>query len=363
MNYNDYKLFKWNEGYIGYSNSTNLYKDVYINTGTNVKGEWQNVIAVQFVDTGTKIIENINHFIHGPNWGAHYNNTYKIYDNLVKNYIEILNLKKKENIFKSRQFRKLTFINNNTEINNNSSIDELNLQYYNDAIYFSMLDAFSFSNSGHNLSDFLNRVYYVVKNNLKHILIYKGYKNTHNFKLLTLLLPADCLFYELEFNSIYKFNNIVVIYPVTMNILLHEPLICELRNRIINDWSKNLSHLKNKKIILMKTHRNSNVMLKRTQFNCEQFLKELEKKGYIYIIPENLDVFELSVYLLFANTIVYSTGSILYTNKILFNYTAKLVYIDIGIHGACVDPKLLEKSLTIKTDVSVKNYRELLHNF
>lgn len=31
MDYNNYKLFKWNHEYIGYSNKTNLYKDVYFN--------------------------------------------------------------------------------------------------------------------------------------------------------------------------------------------------------------------------------------------------------------------------------------------------------------------------------------------
>ena len=343
MDYDNYKLFKWNHEYIGYSNKTNLYKDVYMNTGTNVNGEWQNVIAIHFCkDSEPSVIENINHFIHGSNWGVDYNNKYKIYDNLVKNYIEILNVKKSE-----------------TDDGNG-----LNLQYYNDTIYFSLLDAFSFSNSGHNLSDFLNRVDYIIKNGLKHILIYKGYKNTHNFKLLSLLLPADCLFYELELNSIYKFNNIIVIYPVIMHILLHEHLIHTLRNCIIDDWSQKLSHLKNKKIILMKTHRNHNVMLKHTQFNCEPFLKELEIKGYIYIIPEDLDIFELCIYLLFADTIVYSTGSILYTNKIMFNYDATLIYMCFknGMNS-CTDARLLEKSLIIETDINIENLKEIMSYF
>jgi hypothetical protein len=318
-----------------------------VHTGTNVKGEWQNVMAIQFCKDGEpSVIEHVNHFIHGPNWGVVYNNKYKIYDNLVKNYIEILNCKQKKQ-----------------RLNENDNIG-LDLKYYNDLTYFSMLDAFSFSNSGHNLSDFLNRVDYIIKNNLKHILIYKEYTNTNNFKLLSLLLPADCIFYELEFDSIYKFNNIIVVYPVIMNVLLHERIIHELRTRIINDWSEKLSHLKNKKIILMKTHRNNNVMLTRTQFNCEPFLQELEMKGYIYVIPEELDVFELCIYLLFADTIVYSTGSILYTNKIMFNYDAKLVYMCFkNERNCCTDARLLEKSLIIETDKNVYNLNEIMSYF
>ena len=69
----------------------------------------------------------------------------------------------------------------------------------NEIHYFSMLDAFAFSNSGHNLSDVLDSVDYIIKNNIKHILIYTGYRETHNFKLVELLLPPDCILYELEF--------------------------------------------------------------------------------------------------------------------------------------------------------------------
>ena len=94
-----------------------------------------------------KIVENINHYFTGNEWSYCYNRVHKIYDNLVNNYKEILE-------------------------NKNSPF----MYFDNEIHYFSMLDAFAFSNSGHNLSDVLDRVDYIIKNNLKYILIYDGYK-------------------------------------------------------------------------------------------------------------------------------------------------------------------------------------------
>lgn len=111
----------------------------------------------------------------------------------------------------------------------------------------------------------------------------------------------------------------------------------------------------------MKTHRNKNVMLPMTQFNCEDFLSNLEKKDYLYIIPEDIDVFKLAIYLLFAATIVYSTGSILYTNKIFFNYNAKLVYMCLPRQlNVCTHKELLDNSLVIDTLYKVDNYSEII---
>jgi hypothetical protein len=327
----DSNIFIWNKDYIGFKNDSNLYMDVIINTGSNKKGEWQNVIAVNYVDNSPRVIENINHFIHGCKWPTSYNDRYKIFDNLVNNYNSIL-----------------------------QNVNNEDLTYYDENTYFSMLDAFSLSNSGHNLSEILDFANYLLKNNIKHVLIYKGYKETHNFKLINLLL-SDCTFYEVEFDKIYKFKNIIIIKPVFYDVLLHKPLIEKLKNIIIEKYADFYDECKNKSIILMKTHRNKNVMLTDTQFNCEDFLSNLEKKDYLYVIPEDIDVFKLEIYLLFANTIVYSTGSILYTNKIFFNYDAKLVYMCLpGQLTCCTHKELLENSLVLTVERSVNNYEDVI---
>lgn len=315
MNYNDYNIFNWNPNYIGYKNDSNIYNDVYIHTGTYKINEWHNVVAVTFNDDSPRIVENINHYFTGAEWNYEYNNTHKIYDNLVNNYNEIL--KKK-----------------------NSSI-----HFDDDNKYFSMLDAFAFCNSGHNLSDVLDRTDYIINNNIKHILIYRGYKDTHNFKLIELLLPSDCIFYELDFEKIYKFNYSIIIYPEFNNILKHINLINLLRNKIIEKYSDKYSECKNKNVILMKTNRNKNVMQPSTQIHCEDLLLDLESFGFINLIPEEIDTFKLFIYLLFANKIIFSVGSILYTNKLFFNYDrGQLIYMQISRSPwICTDDYLLSK--------------------
>ena len=86
-----------------------------------------------------------------------------------------------------------------------------------DETYFYMLNAFNFSNSGHDLSISIDFVNYIIKNNIKNILIYKNYKNTNNFKLLQLLIPIDINFIELNDNQIYRIKNIIIIYPEFFN--------------------------------------------------------------------------------------------------------------------------------------------------
>lgn len=296
-NYDDYKLFIWNENNILYSNDTNLYNDVYLHTGNIMKGCWENCVCFTYIDNEEKIIGNSNHFINGHKWDKGYNNLYKIYDNIVKNY---------------QEFKEHT-IHKNYDFNSNKT-------------YFYMLGAFSFSNSGHDLSTMFDFVNYIIQNNIKDILIYKNYKNTNNFKLLNLLIPDDCQFIELNENQIYKIKNIIIIPPKIICINYHKYLIDKLKNIIQEKYALKFSHLHNKNIVLIKSNRNKNVMLKFTQLICEEMLLYLEKNDFVVLIPEEMDIFELCIYLLFANKIVLSEGSVLYTNKIFINNHAKLIF-------------------------------------
>jgi hypothetical protein len=296
--FNDYKLFTWNNENILYADDTNLYKDVYLHTGSVKKGEWENCVCFTYINNEEKIISNSNHFIHGREWEEYYNNMYKIFDNIVKNYID---------------FREY-------DVNTEYDFDT-------EKTYFYMLDAFCFSNSGHNLSTFLDFTNYIIENNIKDILIYKNYKNTHNFKLLSLLIPDDCNFIELDENRIYKIKNLIIMRPIIRNIFLHKNLIDKLIEIIVEKYAKKFSHLHNKNIVLMKTNRNKNVMLPTSQVFCENMLEILEKNDFIVLIPEEIDIFELCIYLLFANKVVLSNGSVLYTNKLFINNKAKLIYL------------------------------------
>lgn len=294
--YNNYGIFRWNVENSLYSNENNNYNNVYLNTGTVVKGQWENPICLTKTDNTINVISNSNHFLHGHEWGTGYNYTYKIFDNLVRNYTNILNAQEQN----------------------------INYELHNDNTYFYMLDAFSFSNSGHNLSNILNMAQYILNNNIKNILIFKNYKNTNNFKLIELLLPINCNFIELNENLIYKIKNITIIYPEIFNILKHTNLIHKLKNKIAEDYSVLYNNCKNKNIILMKTNRNKNVMLEHTRVKCEKLLLMLEEQNYINLIPEEIDIFNLCIYIMYANKIIISDGSVIYTNKIFINDNTKL---------------------------------------
>jgi hypothetical protein len=171
----------------------------------------------------------------------------------------------------------------------------------------------------------LHYVDYINKNNINNILIIKDYKLTNNFKLLINLLPNNINIIELIPETIYKFNEIIIIEQMIFNIYYHEYLIDKLKNIIVNNYFNKFQDYKN--IILMKTNRNKNVLAEITRINCENLLLKLENKNYINIIPEDYDIFYLALLLMNANKIIFSTGSILYTNKIFFNNNAKLYYI------------------------------------
>jgi hypothetical protein len=298
--YDKHGIFTWNSNNLLYSNDNNIYNNVYLHTGTVIKCEWENPIGITKTDDNSiKVISNTNHFLHGPKWGPGYNSEYKIFDNLVKNYLYLKNV-------------------------NDENTD---LSLFNDDTYFYMLDTFSFSNSGHNLSNVLNMIKYIIDNNIQNILIYKNYKNTNNFKLISLLLP-NCNYIELNVDTVYKIKNIIIIYPEIFNIKKYPDLIMSIKNKIIEGYSEIFNNCKNKNIILMKTNRNKNVMLKISQIHCEKMLLMLEQEGYIILIPEEIDIFQLCIYIMYANKIIFSNGSVIYTNKIFINKTSKLFAID-----------------------------------
>lgn len=293
--YNNYKLFRWNTNNILFHNNTNVYNDVYLHTGSIIKGQWENCVCFTYINNEINIISNSNNFIHGHAWGVKYNSTYKIFDNIVRNYKEIIDCNK------------------------------IKYDLDPEKTYFYMLGAFCFSNSGHDLSILIDYVNYIITNKITDIIIFKNYKNTNNFKLLTLLIPKNCNFIELDELKIYKIKSIIIIQPMFYQILHHQKLITDLIEKVTETYAIKYSHLHNKNLILMKTNRNKNVLLEHTRLHCEKMLTVLEDSNYIVLIPEEMDVFELCIYLLFCNKVVISSGSVIYTNKIFINNHAKKI--------------------------------------
>ena len=199
--------------------------------------------------------------------------------------------------------------------------------------------------------------------------ILKGYKETNNFKLVQILLPEYCIFYELDMNTIYSIKNIIIIYPEIINIFKHSDLIETLTNKILVNYSHMYPDYKDKNIILMKTNRNENIFAKHTQIYCEKMLTNLENKGFIYVIPEKMDIFHLCLYLLNAKTIIFSTGSILYTNKLFFNKNAKKIFVnhddirDENILGVNIDLQIIFENNNFDLNDDYLDYIKQIDDF
>ena len=219
-NYDNYECFRWNPNNNNINNTTSEYNNVLINTGSVIKGQWENTIAIVKINEQLKIIDSSNHFVKGYQWGENYNKQYGIYDNIVKNYLKIT--------------------------------DELNyvdLSLYNDKKYFYMINPFCFSNSGHDLSIMLDFYNYIKSNNIKDIIILKGYKNTNNFKILSLIFSDDLNFHELDLEKVYKFKNMIIIEAMIYNIYCHQNIIDEIKLKIIELYSNEYLEFQNRNII------------------------------------------------------------------------------------------------------------------
>ena len=149
-----------------FSNDNNIYNNVLLNTGSNNIGEWNNQICV--LNETKKIIKFSNSFINDyfsyePFYVKYQNDNYKIYDNLEKNYKDLVNSK------------------------------EMNIIYVKETFFY-MINPFIEKNIGHDLSCILNQLSYVLNNDITHIVIMKDYMNTNNFKLIKFMIPGGAFF-------------------------------------------------------------------------------------------------------------------------------------------------------------------------
>ncbi len=130
-----YNLYMYEENNICYKNSCLTYNNVLLNTGSIIKGQFENAICTTIIDSDIKIITDSNHYLSCPNWGSGYNNVYKIYDNIEKNF------------------------------NQNVGYSNINQEFENIKCFY-FINPFIFSNSGHDLSTMLNYVNYIRNNNI-----------------------------------------------------------------------------------------------------------------------------------------------------------------------------------------------------
>jgi hypothetical protein len=298
---------KFNTGYgniymhnstLHYTNPDNIYYCIGISSPSYYENKWHSILATTTNDQ--RVIANSNTF-YWENWQnlkdkwTIQNDDNKIYDRIVYTYHHI----------------------KNTPLKNRKHIE---------TECFLMANPYTGVNSGHELSIILDCVDYIRKHNtIQNIILFNyAYKYPNNLNLLKLLLP-ESKFLFIDFNTVYQFKKIHIIKQELHNITKHQYLVDELKHKIMNRCP-DMTKYNNKKVIMIKNSRNMQVVRTYDQFICERLFEGLHKKGYIIINPEQMDIFDLALYLMNARVIISSYGGILYTNQLFFNLNA-LIYI------------------------------------
>ena len=306
-----------------------MYHDVILHTGQIKFKEWESCICTKFINGHLSILRDSNIYLQDKmiklcNQDSNNEHFCNIYENIESNYDDVLNTSIFENTY--------------------------------DDVYFYMMNPFSLSNSGHDLSINLNNIDFILKNNIKNVITLEEYKQTHNFKLIQLLLCNRVTFIFLKSGTMYKFERMIIIEQVHYDIFRHSYLIKKLNNLIHEMYSNVYNDYKNKKILLIKTLDNPNIFRTDTAFDCKSWIQK--QKDYVFIVPEEMEIFKLVMYLKNAKQIIFSGGSILYTNQIFFNENADLIFIKKkNLIAASIEQLLVRrKDITV---VEIENEKEL----
>ena len=288
------------------TNST-VHENISVSSVDYTKGKWHSIICVD--NNSSKIITKCNHFFDSFNRQSRYQkNDHQIYRRMIYTYYYITN----------------STSDVQTVINEESLL---------------IANTFTGLNSGHELSIILDCVAYLRQNkSITHIVLFrprsKWVKN--NSKLLHLLLEntnVNIIF--IDFSHVYVFKKIHILRNEFMNIMKHGSLISELHNKLIKSSNMVDKNLLNRKVILLKCHRNNDVMRRDTSLICEKLLNTLEKEhDFVFINPEKYDIIELANILMTATRIVSGWGGILYTNMMFFNKRAKITLVKMNFDRA-----------------------------
>lgn len=286
---------------LSYFKPNNVYEDALVSCPLFKQNNWHAVLGITSTDEPNKVIMGSNTFYWETSAIKYQNTRHRIFDRMIYNYHRMRNYPKERH----------------TVIKEESLL---------------LANTFTGVNSGHDLSIILDVVAYYRAHatTIQKIVILKAvhwYPN--NLLLLKLLLgPKGCeKLFEMDWNKVYRFNKIHIFKTQMINISHHSSLCEELRQAVLQ---KSKHHKAGARVVLLKTHRDKNVVTFTNQLICEGLLQRLEKAGWLILNPEKCDIYQLCATLLQAETIVFSHGSILYTHMIFFNPTATLKWVAVG---------------------------------
>jgi hypothetical protein len=196
---------------------------------------------------------------------------------------------------------------------------------------------FSGCNAGHDLSILLNYVVYWREHRAaldKFVLLRSStWLPDNNLTLLYSVVDrADVLF--LEPNRIYHFEHVHVPPQLFLHIARPMHIVHELRKHVLEAVpEEERAALRRKKLVMLKCHRNHQVMRRDTAYVCEQLLGKLESQGYEYVNPEDVPVCHLAYMLMHATHVVSSWGGVLYVNMIFINLEAHIRVLYLANQG------------------------------
>jgi len=232
-------------------------------------------------------------------------------------------------------------INYTVDVMLNNQIPTINNESNNQYILFA--NAFSYANSGHELSivNYLLNYYYqltkdsnlmtndkLLNQNSTFIILFEESKKCPRIlEYIELFIPAS-QFIFIDYDHIYNFKNIHIPYTHHFNInqfpQLFDDAIIKVNQEIIHKQLS--SKYIGKNIFLVKTNKNNNIST-HNAYICSNVIEFLESAGFIIINPEEMNMIEIISYLSQANKIITSFGNILYTHMNFFNKHAKIIFI------------------------------------
>lgn len=269
------------------------------------ENNWHSILAITSHEDPNRVIASSNSFYWEDRNGAFHlqNKRHRIFDRLVYTYHRMRNYPAAKQIV-----------------------------VHEEALL--VANSFTSVNSGHDLSIILDMVAYYrahAASIAKIVILKAAHWIPNNYVLMRLLLgPQGCAkLFEIEWNSVYRFVRIHIPTASIIHMTKH-PTLCEELRQLVLKNAPVTSFKKGVNVVLLKTHRDKNVISVNNQLVCERLLKRLESVGWLVVNPEQANILTLCATLMHANIILFSYGSILYTHMIFFNPSAKLKWIAVG---------------------------------
>lgn len=213
-------------------------------------------------------------------------------------------------------------------------------------------------NFGHNLSIVFDFIYNYKNLNINVPIVISKY----SLKFPNILNILKLFFDDIriiENDKIYMFKKCYIFEPIIFDIKKHPSVINECIRLCMEQQTSSLEEYKNKTIVLIKNNTHKNVVTKENVFIIDD-LHNI-RDDVIFINPENMNIYDIILYLQFANCIITSFGSINYGHVIFFNNNCKLYFLRLTTSHYFFFPYFdRDKYEYINCDINLKNCKEFI---